>query len=508
MAKAETQTLFLQGDGTAVLEALDAGRRWRLRPGVAVPGRFVLLDTFDGAVAAKGGLLLCSETGAEVLGRTERITQAACPAGRVEDRPAGPVTSWLAGGVSPLRALIAVAEGKFFYHRFDLFGAREETGARGELWVLHCPGRPPLSILRVDALRGHEAALGRVLKAVGASEGLVALSPFAASAALRGLTPAEVAGAVAEVVPEDRVMDAVTRFLRAQLGVAARNEAGIIADHDTEFLHDYRVALRRARSVVSLFGGVFEAGTKAELERRLGALMAPTGALRDLDVYLIQRETYVALVAPERRQGLCLLFERLAQERAAAQAELAAWLQSPAYRHAMQACVALLEGPGALVPGSKAERRAIDYARPLIWKRYRKVLRDADAIQANSPDEAVHALRIHCKKLRYTIEFFAPLFEEKALRKLLKRLKKLQDTLGVFNDCAVQLRALEAQSKTLDARTPDAVKIAISLGALMTVLGLRQGEARAQVEARFARFDAPDTRRAFEAICKPGKRGS
>jgi triphosphatase len=48
-----------------------------------------------------------------------------------------------------------------------------------------------------------------------------------------------------------------------------------------------------------------------------------------------------------------------------------------------------------------------------------------------------HRLRIALKKLRYTAEFFAPLFEAKAVSTFLQGLDKLQDLFGALNDAAM-----------------------------------------------------------------------
>jgi adenylate cyclase len=59
------------------------------------------------------------------------------------------------------------------------------------------------------------------------------------------------------------------------------------------------------------------------------------------------------------------------------------------------------------------------------------------AAQANvDAPETLHALRIGIKRLRYALEFFAPLLRQKSLPALLKHLAALQDTLGQLNDLA------------------------------------------------------------------------
>ena len=68
---------------------------------------------------------------------------------------------------------------------------------------------------------------------------------------------------------------------------------GVLADTDTEFLHDLRVSVRRTRSALKLFGDVLtgRAGlTEGELAffaaefKWVGDLTTPT---RDLDVHLL-----------------------------------------------------------------------------------------------------------------------------------------------------------------------------------------------------------------------------
>ncbi|MBV5350427.1 CHAD domain-containing protein, partial [bacterium] len=53
--------------------------------------------------------------------------------------------------------------------------------------------------------------------------------------------------------------EATGRIVRAMLELIAANFAGIVNDLDTEFLHDYRICLRKIRSLLSLVKGVYPA---------------------------------------------------------------------------------------------------------------------------------------------------------------------------------------------------------------------------------------------------------
>jgi CHAD domain-containing protein len=51
-----------------------------------------------------------------------------------------------------------------------------------------------------------------------------------------------------------------------------------------------------------------------------------------------------------------------------------------------------------------------------------------------------HVQRIHAKRLRYALEFFAPLFGTRALKRYAKTVEKIQSTLGAGNDAAIALQ--------------------------------------------------------------------
>ncbi len=74
---------------------------------------------------------------------------------------------------------------------------------------------------------------------------------------------------------------------RAHLAAMRWNEAGLRADLDSEFLHDWRVAVRRTRCLLGQLKQVFPAGETRRLRSELGWLARLTGPLRDLDVFLL-----------------------------------------------------------------------------------------------------------------------------------------------------------------------------------------------------------------------------
>ncbi len=248
---------------------------------------------------------------------------------------------------------------------------------------------------------------------------------------------------------------AAARVLRGLLAVGDANLPGALADADPEFLHDYRVSLRRTRSVQRQLRQLFETGS---LERSRGEfkwLQQVTGDARDLDVYLLGferlRETLPAPVSADLEPLLVVLRERQAR----AHTTMAQALRSDRAHAARADWEALLDQLDRRPNGARRERAGAD--RPYregpigeissarIVHVYRRIVRAGKAIAVDSPPEDLHELRKQGKELRYLLELFgAPLRGEQAVAPVIKSLKRLQDVLGRHQDQVVQAGTLHA----------------------------------------------------------------
>ncbi len=305
-----------------------------------------------------------------------------------------------------------------------------------------------------------------------------------------------------DLAPKARSRAVAVDMLRTLIARATETEAGIVADHDTEFLHDYRVLLRRARSVLSVMKGVFSPEATASLKERFRALANETNQLRDLDVHLLARAAQEARVPAWMRPGLAALFDDLQAQRDAEQARLARMLQRAAYHEQVSTLDAAV---AAGAPGPTADVRIDRLAHKRVHRAVTTVLHAGRAIHPETADEAVHELRIDCKKLRYTLELFAPLYDADTVSALVKRLKKLQDVLGAFNDLSVQQDALRAWATTRRRLPRDT---ALAVGALIGALDREQREVRSRVEEAFAAFDHGKLPAAVEAMTGRAVKGT
>jgi len=244
----------------------------------------------------------------------------------------------------------------------------------------------------------------------------------------------------AKPVPLDTGMTAA-ESLRRIAGDCLRqfrlNETILLARHDAEATHQARVALRRMRTAFAIYRKMLDDDRFAVLEREARWLVGALGEARDLDV-LVTR----APAGPVR--------DRLEQARDAAEQRMIAALDSSRARvFPLDLSEWLLTGDWASDP-ERADRRdrpvkrfATD-ALDRLLRRVKKRARDLKTID----DASRHRARKAAKQLRYSTEFFAPLFdapgERRRRERLLAALKALQDELGTLNDRAVALPILDA----------------------------------------------------------------
>ena len=107
--------------------------------------------------------------------------------------------------------------------------------------------------------------------------------------------------------------EATKIILRSLFLVIKTNEVYISKDLDTEFLHDYRVAIRRTRSALGQIKNVFPKETTSRFKKDFSFLGKLSNQLRDLDVYLLKKDAYKAMLPSILRDDIDPLFDYLTQ---------------------------------------------------------------------------------------------------------------------------------------------------------------------------------------------------
>jgi CHAD domain-containing protein len=295
--------------------------------------------------------------------------------------------------------------------------------------------------------------------------------------------------------PDEPVEKAIREMSLLMLQQARANEQGVIDDIDTEFLHQFRVSLRKTRSLLNLMKKALPVELQVSLKSRLGELASSTNRLRDLDVFLLERNNYAAMLPDNFQEGVELLFKKIAADRERARKEVVSAFTSDKWQQLFASVFQQLEGE-PLYATKLASRPIKQVADQKIHDRYATIREKGLRIDAQTPGEQVHDLRIEGKKLRYLMEFFAELYPAKTLKPLLKALKQLQTILGDFNDFEVQKKFLSNYEKS-HRKSPE---LSAAINGLIAVLHQKQLSARAQVMQAFSDFNQEETVMAFYSL--------
>ena len=278
------------------------------------------------------------------------------------------------------------------------------------------------------------------------------------------------------------------------LSEAIRNSVqGIIDDVDTEFAHDFRVAARTSRSILKQFKKTIKGDLVNQGQAFLSGLGKLTNPLRDSDVYLLDEDHYCSLVPETHRPYLESFFNYISKKRKQAWKDTAAHLQSDQFREDMSAWRhGLHVAQDELVRGS--ECFGVWSAKPIgklaadrIIKRYSSIVQDGSLIHDDSPDAALHDLRINCKKLRYLLDVFGDLYDP-SIKVMVKKMKRLQNLLGDFNDLSVQEDYFKAYSEGLSLKMKDRDLVLMALGMLLGKFHQLKIELRKHFSEEFEAF--------------------
>ncbi len=301
--------------------------------------------------------------------------------------------------------------------------------------------------------------------------------------------------------PDMRSDEATKIILRFLLQIMRINETIIEKDIDIEFLHDFRVAIRRTRSALGQIKFVFPTKTTDRFKKDFAFVGKLSNELRDLDVYLLNEDAYKAMLPLVLRDDIDPLFDYLHKKRSRAFQKVIRSLKTKRYAEILDDWEAFLnESPQDVPNAATAELPIIDLACKRIYKKYRSVVKGGNQILENAEDEMLHVLRIHCKKLRYLMEFFSSLFPRKKINVLIDQLKKLQDNLGDFNDLCVQEEYLLNISREMPANHRQLKKTLVAIGSLVGTLGRERQMVKDAFAETFIDFASPGNKKLFQEL--------
>lgn len=210
-------------------------------------------------------------------------------------------------------------------------------------------------------------------------------------------------------------------------------ETDVIAGVDPEFLHQYRVNLRRSRAVGESVRAITRVSGLKKMLKRLKNCARATSDLRDIDVFLEDMTKTPPSLSSVTRKGLIQWLQGCQRERHQA---LCKQLSAPAYTEDMQAWQQFIASDDVV--------KALSQLTP---KRIRKVLDDRlarhdenlGALSLDSLDAEFHELRKGVKRMRYLADL-----NPETTDTFLSALKHRQRLLGEYQDLCSRQAWLDA----------------------------------------------------------------
>jgi CHAD domain-containing protein len=266
---------------------------------------------------------------------------------------------------------------------------------------------------------------------------------------------------VAGLSPEMPFCAAAKPVIAAKLRDLFKHEKGTRAGDDSEALHDTRVASRRLRAAMGIFGICFPPEDFKPLRKDAAALTSALGEVRDRDVFLerlgqarammpeterVGVDEMIATVQAEREVGRTSMIETLdAIDASGFQARMTVLLQHdycdqlPHRRSGIRLDAPLRDG---------AQRLCILRVAELYG--FARYVHDVDRV------EELHEMRKAAKHLRYSLEILRVCFGQEIDQRI-DEVKLIQEQIGEIHDRDVLADTLRGHLLVVATRTHEAL---------------------------------------------------
>ena len=246
----------------------------------------------------------------------------------------------------------------------------------------------------------------------------------------------------------------------------ARQNAPWLKEHpDPEFLHDFRVAMRRTISFIRSLSPLFAPIDTTWLRSELKLFINTTSPIRDLENLntLVERQ----LENNPNDAELSRFRSKITEDVSRSYADLIDLVPSSRFEHLLSTwdrlarqslSLSLITAPAMnstyLTDGMHhitsitPKTSLADCAQAFLLQSGASLIKKAKKTKNSTTAESLHRLRKEVKTFRYLLEFFEPVLDPAKTREVISRIKKLQDSLGQHQDSFVQLQLLAKLCKS------------------------------------------------------------
>jgi CHAD domain-containing protein len=260
---------------------------------------------------------------------------------------------------------------------------------------------------------------------------------------------------------------------------------------ETDGVHDMRVAIRRLRSLMADFAEIFDSRPVKRVRKHLKKSAASLGQIRDQDVYIKALKKLHGKVKDQpHAHEVTRLIDRSRERRDDAYKKIT----KPLSRSSLddlkdqfdEAIDSALDQKGLSHHAdlTKAARRAVTERLDYLVQLGRHIYEPGD-------QKGLHKLRIAVKRLRYSLEAFAPVLDCD-LEARAEQVAELQSLLGDVHDCDVWRDRLGKRLKKLEKKRKDSLAHMKVLSMVLSALVKRRSRRYRAALALWTKWETND----------------
>ena len=410
-----------------------------------------------------------------------------------------------------VRRLLLQAEVRVSIEPIEVIDANGKVLLRLELEKYLYPDRngryrSTLVNCKFNPLRGYGKVCKQLLELAESETGTAGKihDPFVSILTQENITPADYSNKFKLTFdPELSIGQALAKTLLFHMGVIRQNLPGLKADLDTEFLHNFRTANRRSRTLITQLKHVLPPVKQRHYKAIFFWLSNKTSEHRDLDVFIHDIPHYMTMLPRNMRDDLEPLGRELEKRRKKAHARLLRLLNSEKFiRFEAEYQSFLVDGLDNHFRTETGQRPVTEIASKSIWKVYKKLLKQGQIARSTGDWVALHELRKIGKKLRYLLETFRSLYPQKDVEQVATDCRKLQNLLGRIVDYRVQQNYLLGLTQGIGVKSRLPASTNACIKKLAVTYGKLEEKSYAKFEDMFARFTDPKSQVQFRTLFK------
>lgn len=312
-------------------------------------------------------------------------------------------------------------------------------------------------------------------------------------------------GVLFTMEPQFSGRDAALCILKKLFETAKYQKNAVLCTEEPESIHDFRVALRRMRTLLGQVKGVLPEDFVNDIRNKISVFTKLSNVVRDSDVFIAKIEEYLSDIPDEKKGMIEPLLKFLNEKKSHELDIIKKALAGEEWEKALSAIKYILNDE-IFLPESKNSNKPIKtLAQKILLRKFKKLRKEVKNLSNNPEREEIHPIRISCKHLRYLLEFFSSLFNKK-LFKFIEKLKDLQDYLGEYSDISAHRQILNeymifAQAQQNTSKTIDAYENDIFI-LLDREMAFREKKAKKIILKKLASFCSDTKFKRFKKILR------